>query len=187
MELMRKQLGQTPDKQALRQLYHSAFPKYEQMPWYIMRLVSLRKDIDIAGYYAGEKRIGFTFHVATDQVLFILFLAVDEACRGQGFGSAILTKLKEDYPGRAIVLNVELLDPEADNYPQRLRRMEFYRKNGFFDTGYDVDEVGGTFRVLATTRQLDQRAYLGAFAKLSFGCWKPYIRKGKDYGQRTDT
>ncbi len=186
MELIRKPLAQAPDQQALRRLYHTAFPKYEQMPWWLLRLLSLGRDVGVDGYYAGECLCGFTFSVATEQVLFILFLAVHEDRRGQGFGSAILTKLKEDYPGRAIVLNVELLDPEADNYQQRLRRMRFYGKNGFFDTGYDVDEVGGTFRVLSTTQQLDQKAYLGAFAKLSFGFWKPYIRKGKDYGQGTD-
>lgn len=186
MNLIRKPLAQVSEKKALRQLYHSSFPKYEQMPWWLLRLLSLGRDIGVDGYYAGWELCGFTFSAATEQVLFVLFLAVSEEHRGQGFGSAILGKLKADYPGRAIVLNVELPDPEADNYQQRLRRMRFYRKNGFFDTGYDIDEVGGTFRVLSTQAQLDVAAYLQVFGKLSFGFWKPYIRKGNDYGQGTD-
>ncbi len=177
MGLTRKTIVQAPDRGALRRLYHEAFPKYEQMPWWLLRLLSLRRDMGVDGYYDGTQMCGLTFSVATDKVLFILFLAVNDQCRGRGWGSAMLTKLKEEYPGHAIVLNVELLDPAAENYDQRLRRMRFYGKNGFFDTGYDVDEVGGTFRVLSTEEELNVPAYLEAFAKLSFGLWKPYVRR----------
>lgn len=186
MHLDKKPLGKAPDAAALRRLYHTAFPKEEQMPWWILRLVSLRRDMGVEGFYEGDQLRGFIYCVSTEDVLFILFLAVSEDCRGQGWGSAILTRMKEEYPGRTIVLNVELLDPKADNYEQRLRRMRFYKKNGFFDTGHDIDEVGGTFRVLATQPQLDVDAYLKAFARLSFGFWRPYIRKGIDYGSSAD-
>ena len=181
MTLHKKPLAKVADVVALRQLYHTAFPKEEQMPWWLLRLISLRRDMGVEGFYEGERLRGLTVSVATDDVLFILFLAVNADCRGQGWGSAILRQLKEEYPGRTIMLNVELLDPQADNYHQRLRRMDFYKKNGFFDTGFDIDEVGGTFRVLATGPRLDVDAYLRAFAKLSFGFWKPYIREGEKY------
>ena len=182
MRLDKIRLQKAPDTAALRRLYQTAFPKEEQMPWWILGLTSLRRDMGVEGFYEGDRLRGFTHSVVTEDVLFLLFFAVNDDCRGQGWGSEILTKLKEENPGRTIVLNVELLDPKADNYDQRLRRMAFYKNNGFFDTGYDVDEVGGTFRVLATKPELDVDAYLRAFGKLSFGLWKPYVRKGKDYG-----
>jgi GNAT superfamily N-acetyltransferase len=181
MQLDKKSLAAVADVAALRRLYHTAFPKEEQMPWWLLRLISLRQDMGVEGFYAEDQRRGLTVSVATEEVLFILFLAVDEDCRGQGWGSTILNQLKEAYPGRTILLNVELLDPAAENYDQRLRRMRFYKKNGFFDTGFDIDEVGGTFRVLGTAPRLDVEAYLRVFAKLSFGFWKPYIRKGEAY------
>ncbi len=181
MTLRKKPLNKVPDRDALRRLYHTAFPKEERMPWWILRLVSLRRDMGVEGFYEGDRLRGFTYSVSTEDVLFLLFFAVNDDCRGQGYGSAILTQLKEENPGRNIVLNVELLDPQAENYDQLLRRMRFYKKNGFFDTGFDIDEVGGTFRVLATSEQLDVDAYLRAFAKLSFGFWKPYIRGGEKY------
>lgn len=186
MRLDKKSLMHVPDRASLRRLYHTAFPKEEQMPWWILGLTSLRRDMGVEGFYEGDQLRGFTHSVATEDVLFLLFFAVEDDCRGQGWGSAILAQLKEEKPERTIVLNVELLDPKADNYEQRLRRMRFYKKNGFFDTGFDVDEVGGTFRVLATNPKLDVDAYLRAFAKLSFGFWKPYIRKGKEYDSSTD-
>jgi len=70
-----------------------------------------------------------------------------------------------------VTLNVELLDETAPNYPQRLRRFAFYRKNGFFDTGYHVWEVGGKFRVLSTDAALDVAQYKKIFKKLSMGIW----------------
>ena len=127
-----------------------------------------------------------TFSAATDKVLFVLFLAVAADVRGQGYGSAILEKLRQSYPAHTILLNVELLDPQADNYAQRVQRMHFYKKNGFYDTGYDIDEVGGTFRVLSTAPRLCVADYLQVFGKISYGFWKPYIREGEMYDQRTD-
>ena len=186
MELIVKPYRLAPQPKELRELYHTAFPKEEQMPWFLLRLLSLRAGMGVEGYYADGSLRGFTFSASTDKVLFVLFLAVPEGQRGQGWGSALLEKLKKDNPGRTIVLNVELLDPQAENYDQRLQRMRFYKKNGFFDTGYDIDEVGGTFRVLATQQRLDVEAYLQVFRKISFGFWRPYIRKGADYGKRTD-
>jgi GNAT superfamily N-acetyltransferase len=181
MGLDKKPLSKAENTGDLRRLYHTAFPKEEQMPWWLLRLISLRRDMGVSGFYEGGRLRGLTVSVPTEEMLFLLFLAVDDSCRGQGWGSAILKQLKAEYPGRTIVLNVERLDPAAENYDQRLRRMGFYKKNGFFDTGFDIDEVGGTFRVLSTEPELDVDAYLRVFAKLSYGIWKPYIRKGEQY------
>ena len=185
MEIKKLSFRDAPNSGQIKGLYLSAFPKEEQMPWPLVRLLICQRDVDVHGYYDGGRFCGFTFSAATEDVLFILFFAVADDCRGQGYGSAILKLLKDEKPGRSIVLNVELLDPEAENYDQRLRRMAFYRKNGFYDTGYDIDEVGGTFRVLATRQELDVPGYLRVFHKLSFGLWRPYIRRGKNYGERT--
>ena len=118
-----------------------------------------------------------THTTVAGDVLFVMFFAVSEKLQGQGYGSAILDFLKKQNPGKQILLNVEPVDVPAENLPQRQRRMQFYVKNGFYDTGYNIAEVGGTFRVLATTRVLDTRAYLQVFAKISFGLWKPEITK----------
>ena len=72
---------------------------------------------------------------------------------------------------------MELLDPAAENYPQRQRRFRFYQRNGFFDTGYHVWEAGGKFRVLATDSILDEAAYRKIFRKLSLGFWNVKLQK----------
>ena len=150
-------------------LYHSAFPKEERLPWWLLKLNAHRQGIDLTAWMEGDTFCGFTASVTVDGLHFLLFFAVDTPRQGMGYGSAILSKLRETY--RNVVLNVELLEESAPNYPQRLRRFAFYQKNGFFDTHYDVWEIGGRFRVLSTQPQLDVVGYKKLFRRLSLGFW----------------
>ena len=158
-----------------KQLYLEAFPKEERLPWWVLKLNARRQGIDLTAFVEDGAMIGFTASVTTARMHFLLFFAVPETSRGCGHGSAILTQLRQQHA--AVTLNVELLDPEAKNYPQRQRRFRFYGRNGFFDTGYHVWEVGGKFRVLATTPSLDLDAYREIFRKLSFGVWNVKLKK----------
>ena len=170
-------LKNAPDRSLIKKLYMEAFPKEERIPWLFLQVLPVLTGTRLTAYYDGELFCGFTYSAAFENTLLVLFLAVEVGLRGKGYGSKILEHLKQSDPNRTILLNVELLDPQADNYSQRLQRMAFYQKNGFYDTGYDIDEVGGTFRVLATTPEPDMDAYLRVFAHISFGFWKPPIRK----------
>ncbi len=168
-----------PNRREIKELYFSSFPKHEQMPWWLMRLLATQPGVEIAGYYEEDLFCGFTYTVATEGMLFVMFFAVNGEIRGKGYGSAILGLLKQNHPGKTVLLNVEPLDENAENYDQRVRRFKFYKKNGFFDTGFDIDEVGGTFRVLASSPEMDPEAYLGVFKKMSRGLWKPKITKAE--------
>ena len=168
-----------PNRREIRNLYFTAFPKYEQMPWWLLRLLTVPRGAALTGYYDKTAFCGFTYTAATEQMLFVMFFAVEENLRGKGYGSAVLELLKQNNPGKTILLNVELPDETASNYAQRMQRFRFYEKNGFYDTGWNIDEVGGTFRVLATRREIRPRAYQKVFQKLSFGLWKPKITKAE--------
>ena len=60
MKLTRLPLGKAPSKAQIRQLYTTAFPKEEQMPWYVLRLLSLRRGRGVEGYYADGRFCGMT-------------------------------------------------------------------------------------------------------------------------------
>ena len=166
-----------PNRGEIKKLYQTAFPKEELLPWWIVRLLNMQKRVSLTGYYHGETFAGFTFSATEGDILFILFFAVEESSRGKGLGSEILQYLKDSNPGKTIVLNVEPLDESAENNDQRIRRMAFYKKNGFYDTGYNIREVGGVFRVLATAPELDTAAYGKVFRKITLGLWRPEMTK----------
>ena len=168
-------LEEKTDFSSAKRLYLSAFPKEERVLFGLLRLLALRRGIDLVCYREGETFCGFTYTVTEGNVVFVLFFAVNEALRGQGYGSSILKFLRKKNPGRTVILNVEPLDSEAENAEERVRRVRFYEKNGFFDAGYDIDEIGGKFRVFATEKCIDVDAYLKVFGRMSFGFWKPKI------------
>lgn len=170
-------LTETKKLTEAKKLYREAFPKEERLPWWVLRLMTVPKGAELTAYYQDDEFLGFTHTTVTEDVVFVMFFAVREDLRGKGCGSAILEHLKQHNPGKPIILNVEPLDDTAQNAAQRIRRMRFYEKNGFVDTGYDVAEVGGVFRVLSTRPVLDVDAYLRVFGRLSLGFWRPKITK----------
>ena len=159
-------------------LYHAAFPNEERLPWWILRLNARRKGVDLNAFVEGDVFCGFTASVTVEDLHFLLFFAIDEEKRGMGYGSAILRMLQEQY--KTLVLNVELLDPAAENYEQRKRRFAFYQRNGLVDTHYHVWEVGGKFRVLSTDPVLDVKQYKKIFKKLTLGVWDVKLQPAED-------
>ena len=165
-------------RRKVKELYIRAFPAEERLPWWLLRLNSTRKGIDLTAWMDGDKFCGFTSSATVEGLHFLLFFAVAEDCRSRGWGSAILQAIQREHP--AVTLNIELLDPAAPNYPERLRRFAFYRKNGFHDAFYHVWEVGGKFRVLSTELPLDVKRYRLIFRKLTLGLWNVKLEKAVD-------
>lgn len=169
--------GGALERQA-KALYELSFPKQERVPWWLLRLNARRAGFDLTAWTDGDRFCGFTASTTVDGMYFLMFLAVEPSLQGIGCGSAILSAISRERD--RIVLNMEPMDPSAPNYPQRQRRFAFYQRNGFFDTGCDVWEVGGKFRILSTQPQLDMAAYKKVFKWLSFGLWNVKLRKEQE-------
>ena len=164
-------------RKKVKGLYREAFPPEERLPWWLLRLNATRRDIDLDAWLADESFCGMTASVTVEGMHFLLFFAVAQERRGSGFGSAILTQLRQNYA--SVTLNVEPLLPDAPNLQQRERRFSFYRRNGLYDTGWYVWEVGGKFRVLSTAPELDVPTYKKVFRKLSLGFWNVKLKEEK--------
>ena len=120
--------------QQIRQLYESAFPDDEQIPWDdLMRLIG-EMPLDFTAYYDGETFIGFTIVYPRKQFNWYWYFAVQEDLRGKGYGQQILTQLIERYKGQTCVLDMESPTQVCENIEQRRRRHAFYLRNGFRDT-----------------------------------------------------
>ena len=123
----------TIDEQ-LKQLYQTAFPENEQIPWNdLVRLIG-EMHLDFTAYYQGEDLIGFTIVYPRPSFNWYWYFAVKEELRGKGFGQQILTALIEKYKGQSCVLDMESPRQLCNNAEQRQRRHAFYLRNGFRDT-----------------------------------------------------
>ena len=120
--------------QKIKQLYETAFPEDEQIPWDdLMRLVE-EMPLDFTAYYDGEDFIGFTIVYPRKSFNWFWYFAVREELRGKGYGQQILTQLIERYEGQPFVLDMESTTQVCDNLEQRKHRHAFYLRNGFRDT-----------------------------------------------------
>jgi len=92
-----KQITATNADEKIMQLYETAFPKDEQIPWDdLMRLVG-EMPLDFTAYYDGEDFIGFTIVYPRKSFNWFWYFAVSKELRGKGYGQQILTQLIERY------------------------------------------------------------------------------------------
>lgn len=114
-----------------RDLYLEAFPEEERFPFDVLTGLTADPDcrfmwMDVDGSFKG-----IAYVILTDDLLFLLYLAVTPGDRDCGLGSDALWLVKRMAGGRRVFLNAEAVDEQADNIGQRLRRTRFYDRNGF--------------------------------------------------------
>ena len=108
----------------IKQLYETAFPEDEQIPWKdLMRLVE-EMPLDFTAYYDGEDFIGFTIVYPRKSINWFWYFAVCEMLRGKGYGQKILTQMIEHYKGQSFVLDMESPTQVSENIDQRKRRQD---------------------------------------------------------------
>ena len=118
----------------IRQLYETAFPEGEQIPWEdLLRLIG-EMPLDFTAYYDCYNFIGFTIVYPRKSFNWYWYFAVRQELRGKGYGQQILTQQIERYKGQTCVLDMESPTQVCENSDQRMRRHAFYLRNGFRDT-----------------------------------------------------
>jgi len=151
-----KQITAANADEQIKQLYQTAFPEEEQIPWDdLTRLIS-EMGLDFTAYYEGEDFIGFTIVYPRPSFSWFWYFAVREDLRGKGYGQQILPLVVGKYRGQSLVMDIESTRQEsADNREIRQRRQAFYLRNGFCETNlfrgwsgieYTILQMGtGTF------------------------------------------
>lgn len=140
------------------ELYSEAFPQEECFPVDdLANLVKLGSGILYAFEHAG-RFIGGAYGVEDGSDVFLLFLAVTEAARGNGCGTMMLDYIKNEKPGRRISLLIETLNMRVlreipDNIEQRRKRESFYIKNGYEYSSLSTHEPGGIFDMMVNGEQ----------------------------------
>ena len=145
------------------------FPREERMPFFLMCLLAKMPQTQFLAFREGEQVCGFAYMAVLDGMEFLLFLAVDPALRSRGYGSAILREIAALYPDCKRLVSIERCDAPADNAAQRLRRRQFYLRNGYAQTGYLVELSGQKQEILLQNGDFDPEECSAFFQKYSNG------------------
>ena len=68
-----------------------------------------------------------------------------------------------------------MLDDNASNKEQRIKRVVFYERNGFKLLKNTVSNGEDTFSIMSTKEPLDIKAYQKALKQYSFGLYAPKV------------
>ena len=145
----------TPTFKNVASLYEAAFPVEERLPLWQLSWNSLIRGQSFLAYFDREVFIGLTYSIYTENLVYLLFLAVEESKQSQGYGSQILAQVKKEAGVRPCVLTIEPMDEEAaSNRNQRLKRLAFYERHGYQLLNHFYFEGTERYQILTTDRSL---------------------------------
>ena len=160
-------------------LIKASFPPDEQEPMELLLDLAQRPMVNFWAYYDDETFCGMIYVVDSKETLFILYLAVPSELRSQGYGAKIVEDIRKQYSGKNIVLHVE--DPTEIDDPQRkeerTRRIKFYERLGFADTGYRIKSDSTTFFLISTEEKFRINTYMDLMNEYSYGEYTPAVFK----------
>lgn len=155
----------------IRLLYESSFPPDERMPFErilqkrdsgVMRLVSVEDE--------NGEFLGFANMTLCLDVLALNYLAILPEKQGRGYGTAVIRLLRERYPDRSVVVDIEDDAVASDNPEQRTRRRAFYERLGFSAMPFRLTIFGVPSIIMSSGRQYTFEEYTEIFAQV-FSSW----------------
>jgi len=136
-----------PDFGRITALYERAFPANERRPLHPL-LNDTTGCSDFLAFYEDKEFVGFACLLTRRDITHILYIAIDEAMRGQGYGTKALEAIRRVRPGQRIIADLEDDAREAEGGP-RHKRKQFYERCGYRKTGVEYPWRGEDYIILS--------------------------------------
>ena len=151
------------DLRKLKKIYLEAFPKAERKPFWLMKQKALQGKMELLSIKEKGEPVGLAFMVLYQDLALLDYFAIAHAYRGKKIGSKALELLKERYHKQRFLLEIEQVDKAASNNAERIRRKQFYLKNGLHETGIQVSVFQVPMELLTDGRPLTFEEYYGIY------------------------
>ena len=140
-------------------LAKEAFPPEEYLAPEKLLDMAKAENFDFWILSDGDTFAGFMVVQTYGNLAYLFFLAIDAPCRSKGYGGQAIKALKTAYPGKKQVVDFEMLDSTSANYAQRLKRREFYLRNGYKETGLFLSYLGVDYEVFCMDDAFDEAEF----------------------------
>ena len=128
-------------------LAKEAFPPEEYLAPDKLVEMSRTDSFDFLALTESDTFIGFMVVQIYKNLAYLFFLAIDPSFRAKGYGSRAIETLQALYPNKKQVVDFEILDSEAPNSEERIKRRQFYLRNGYEETGLFLSYLGVDYEV----------------------------------------
>ncbi len=141
-------------RKEIQAIYEASFPENERVSF--SHLLKQARHRNAYFYYAlhHHKKVGLIYLIEYQDIVFIFYLAIKEEYRGRGLGSQILKTVLNHYPYHRIILNIEAGDDE-----EQVKRRAFYLKNGFELADYQTIENKVIYQMLYFQGYVSKKEY----------------------------
>lgn len=151
------------DLRRLKKIYLETFPKTERKPFWLMKQKALQGKMELLSIRDKGELVGLAFTVLYQDLALLDYFAIARAHRGKKVGSEALELLKERYHKRRFLLEIEQMDEAASNNAERIRRKQFYLKNGMHETGIHVSVFQVPMELLTDKKPLTFEEYYSIY------------------------
>ena len=166
-------------------LYQSAFPKEERKPFSLIERKAAMGSMEILVIREGRKRCGLAITAVSQEIVLLDYFAITKESRGQGIGSDALLLLRELYGGHQFFLEIEEIREDQPGAADRIRRKEFYLRNGMLETGIHVSLFGVGLELLATQPGLEYAQCETLYRELLGPAYRNMVKQVEDAGQES--
>lgn len=135
-------------KKEIKKLYKSSFPKDERFPFWLLKYCSKEENVLFNEILYNNKAIGMEYIIKYENIVYLMYLAIDQKQRGKGYGSKIIKDLLKKY--ETIILSIERPDNNLDDIKEIRKR--FYLKNGFYATNKFIQDNNIEYEILCSNK-----------------------------------
>ncbi|MGO4942260.1 GNAT family N-acetyltransferase [Ruoffia tabacinasalis] len=166
MKIQRINSIHSPLTDDLETLYINAFPSYERKPFETLFSHQETGFAEVFAMTEDERFIGMISTLKSSQLIFVEYFAISPEYRSLGYGSKVLSLLKEKYHDMNICLEIEVVQTDEGIIEERLRRLQFYEKNGFQQLNMIVNLFDVEFELLGTSSEITFEEYFTLYEQI---------------------
>lgn len=151
----------------IQNLYEEAFPLAERRSFH---LILQTRDKGQAEILAIEDEngdfLGLVITAKHKDLVLLDYFAISPNHRGSGIGSKVFQDLIQKYADKRFFLEIERTDVGADNQLERLKRKDFYIRNGMQNMSFLVRAFGVEMEILTYNCKLNYEDYFDLYYDL---------------------
>lgn len=164
--------------QQINALAKEAFPPEEYLAPDKLVEMSLADNFDFLALTDGDTFIGFLVVQTYKNLAYLFFLAIEPSYRGKGYGSCAIETLWALYPRKTHIVDFEMQDETAPNNEQRIKRRQFYLKNGYKETGLFLSYLDVDYEVFCMGSDFEPQEFKDMMNEIQVEGFEPeYFNK----------
>lgn len=150
-----------------KKLYKESFPDSERKPYYLMQYLKHKGIMELFELSDNGVFCGLFVTVVCGELVLVDYLAVSPELQGRGIGSAAIGLARKKYSGKKLFLEIESTLKPCEDLENRLRRKNFYIKNGLTPCDFAVDLFGVEMEILTFGEKVDYDEYLQLYREMA--------------------